>query len=91
MDTHTATSFQFANTKNPNIIYSTAEWSKFSPSVYEALSGNKTVGDTEAIAKLESEYNITLCPTIAKVMSKEIIHKEHIQKEEIEKSILKFL
>lgn len=95
MDPHTATCIKSYDTcSNPEIktiAYSTAEWTKFSPVIANALTGEE---DTKDIVALESISKIArlAIPSIVKgLFTKEVTQKTVIDKEDIEKEILAFL
>ncbi len=95
MDTHTATtikSYKKRDWKNiKTVIYSTAEWTKFAPSVLEALNDEKVDGDIVALQHIVKDFNLKIAPEIEALFSKEIKHKIVVEKEEIDKEIIKFL
>ncbi len=94
MDPHTATCFKAYNTlrkKNlKTIIYSTAEWTKFSPTVCEAL-GYEAEHDLDALRWISENYGVKVPEMISELFKKPIVHKRVVKKEEIEEEILKFL
>ncbi len=62
MDPHTATCLKaYENLKEKDlktVIYSTAEWTKFSPTVLNALNENSIkYADKEALEIISKEYN----------------------------------
>ena len=95
MDPHTATCFkahETCATKNiPSIIYSTAEWTKFSPVIANALTGERDAKDIVALKSISKTANVKIPPMINELFTKKIIHDTIIEKEDIEKEILKFL
>ncbi|WP_404319639.1 threonine synthase [Malaciobacter canalis] len=96
MDPHTATCLKaYENLREKNlktVIYSTAEWTKFSPTVLNALKeDNKTYADKDALEEISSKYNANLPQSIKKLFSSKIIHDSIIDKEDIEKEIVKFI
>ena len=95
MDPHTATCFKAYETKtNQNIksiIYSTAEWTKFSPVIANALTGEENAKDLQALETISKEAKVEIPTMIKGLFTKEIIHDSVIEKEDIEKEILKFL
>jgi len=95
MDPHTATCFKTYKTKsNPNIktiIYSTAEWTKFSPVIANALTGESGTKDIEALETISKKAEIEIPSMIKELFTKKIIHDSVIEKENIEEEILKFL
>jgi len=95
MDPHTATCFkayESCATKNiPTIIYSTAEWTKFSPVIANALTGEANAKDETALKAISKEANVEIPAMINELFSKKVVHGSVIEKEDIEKEILKFL
>jgi len=95
MDPHTATCFkayESCATKDiPTIIYSTAEWTKFSPVIASALTGEANTQDIVALKAISKEANVAIPAMINELFSKKVVHDSVIEKEDIEKEILKFL
>ncbi len=64
MDPHTATCFKAhescANENVKSIVYSTAEWTKFSPTIANALSGEAAMADIDALQSIASRANIAM-------------------------------
>jgi threonine synthase len=94
MEPHTATCIKAYNTlrddKTTTIIYSTAEWTKFSPVVASAL-GEKVNGDIEGLKVVSDKSGLSVPLMINRLLNKEVIHKTVIDKEDITKEILRFL
>ncbi|MGM0622833.1 MAG: threonine synthase [Campylobacterota bacterium] len=94
MDPHTATcvkALQKVEDGYKTVIYSTAEWTKFSPNVYEAITKEKVSNDKEALQKMTQLYKLQLNDTIDALFSKKIAQKEVISKHMIEQSIIDFI
>jgi len=95
MDPHTATCFKAQSTCAlkgiKTIIYSTAEWTKFSPTIANALTGEVDTHDIEALESISKEANVAIPSMIKELFSKEITQNTIIEKENIESEILKFL
>lgn len=95
MDPHTATCFKTYDTCRDKplktIIYSTAEWTKFSPVIANALTGEIDTHDIEALQSIAKIANISIPGIISDIFNKEVTHKTVIEKNEIEKEILSFL
>jgi len=95
MDPHTATCMKSYETcSNPaikTIAYSTAEWTKFSPVIANALTGEEDAQDIKALVSISKEAKLEIPPMIKELFSKEIVQKTVIEKEDIEKEILKFI
>ncbi len=95
MDPHTATCFKAYETcatkEYVTIAYSTAEWTKFSPTIANALTGELDASDIDALEAISQEAKLSIPPMIAGLFSKEIVQKTVIEKDMIEAEILKFL
>jgi len=95
MDPHTATCMKSyetcSNSAIKSIIYSTAEWTKFSPVIANALTGEVDAEDIDALEAIAKVAKLEIPAMIQGLFSKEIVQKTVIEKEEIENEILKFL
>jgi threonine synthase len=95
MDPHTATCLKaYENICDPkikSIVYSTAEWTKFSPVIANAITGEVDTRDLDALASISKAAKVDIPQMIKELFTKEIAQKSVIEKEDIEKSILNFL
>lgn len=95
MDPHTATCFKAYDTCRDKplktIVYSTAEWTKFSPVIANALTGEVDAHDLDALKSIAKEANIKIPAIISGLFDKEITQKSIIEKNQIESEILSFL
>ena len=95
MDPHTATCFKAydcCSTKPiKTIVYSTAEWTKFSPTIANALTGENDANDIDALKSIAHTANISIPSVIQELFSKPVVQDTVIDKENIETEILKFL
>ncbi len=95
MDPHTATCFKAYETcrNKPlkTIIYSTAEWTKFSPVIANALTDETDTHDLDALTLIAKKANIDIPEVISNLFEKDIAQKTVIDKENIETEILSFL
>lgn len=95
MDPHTATCFKAYDTCRTKplktVVYSTAEWTKFSPTIANALTGEQDAHDIDALKSISREANIEIPAQINALFEKEIAQKTVIDKEDIEQEILAFL
>jgi len=94
MDPHTATCMRAYETlrekKLPTVVYSTAEWTKFSPAVSKAL-GHEVKGDTEALKWVAEKANVTVPAMIKGLFDKPVMHNIVVDKESIKGEMLNFL
>jgi len=95
MDPHTATcmkSFETCTNQNiKSIVYSTAEWTKFSPVIANALTGEVDAQDIVALESISKEAKLEIPSMVKGLFSKKVVQDTIINKEDIEKEILKFL
>lgn len=96
MDPHTATCIKaykdLRQKPLKTVIYSTAEWTKFSPTVLNALKqNNHKYSDKEALEEISSNYEANLPQSIKDLFSAEIKHSSVIDKKDIETQIVKFI
>jgi threonine synthase len=94
MDPHTATctkAYETLREKSlPTVIYSTAEWTKFSPTVAKSL-GHPVNGDIEALKWVTENTNVSVPPMIHDLFQKPIIHTVVVEKDAIKAEMLNFL
>ena len=95
MDPHTATCFKTYQTCRDKplktIVYSTAEWTKFSPVIANALTNEFDTHDIDALESIAEKAGIEIPAMISELFEKEIVQKSVIEKEDIESEILAFL
>lgn len=96
MDPHTATclkAYELLKEKPlKTVMYSTAEWTKFSPTVLNALNQTNIVySDKEALETIAAQYNAQIPQSVQTLFSAKIIHNTVINKENIEDEIIKFI
>ncbi len=95
MDPHTATCFKAYDTcrEKPlkTIAYSTAEWTKFSPVIANALTGEVDAHDIDALKSIADKANIKIPAVINDLFDKPVTQKSIIEKQAIETEILDFL
>ncbi|WP_028486581.1 threonine synthase [Thiomicrorhabdus chilensis] len=96
MDPHTATCFKSYDTcrQHPElktIVYSTAEWTKFSPIIANALTGKSGLHDIEALKVISEQAGVSIPAKIQKLFETEISQSTVIDKRDIEQEILNFL
>ena len=95
MDPHTATCLKAyescATGAFKTIAYSTAEWTKFSPTIANALTGETGAHDIDALAAIAAKANIEIPAMIKGLFDKPVVQQTVIEKEAIEEEILKFL
>ena len=96
MDPHTATclkSCNLAKAENDyiNIVYSTAEWTKFAPTIDAALTGNTANNDLTSLNSIAETAKIDIPEIVRSLFDKPICHAAVVEKEQIESEILAFL
>jgi threonine synthase len=94
-DPHTATclkSYEECATKElKTVVYSTAEWTKFSTTVARALGATDIENDTEALAWMKKNSTQKVPNMIDGLFRKEIKHASVVEAKEIKDEMLKFL
>ncbi len=96
LDPHTATclkAYEHLKTKDLKmVICSTAEWTKFAPTMLMALEeSDEKKSDLEALTKISQMLNISITPSVKALFEKEIIHDKVVDKNAIETEILNFI
>jgi len=96
MDPHTATCIKaYEELKEKDlktVIYSTAEWTKFSPTVLNALNENTTAYcDEDALKEIALKLDLKIPASINALFTSEVLHKTIIDIEDLEKEIIGFL
>ena len=95
MDPHTATCFKAYDTCRDKplktIVYSTAEWTKFSPVIANALTGEVDTHDLDALKSIAATAGISIPPMIQDLFEKPVAQQTVIEKNAIEQEILAFI
>lgn len=96
MDPHTATCIkaheELKNDNLKNVIYSTAQWTKFSPTVLNALNEDEKIySDKEALKLISTKYNQNIPNSINNIFNKDIQHNTIIDIEDLEDEIITFV
>lgn len=95
MDPHTATCMKACDTSRakplPTIIYSTAEWTKFSPTIANALTGEVGAKDIDALKAIAKEANTPIPDRINRLFDLPVAQTTLINKEDIEQEVLDFI
>jgi len=89
MDPHTATCFKSWEFHTPKS--STAEWTKFSPVIDEAITGNAGNPDQQALESVARAAGIEVPGVIRALFNKPVCHDKVIDKVEIENEIMRFV
>ncbi|MGB5452918.1 MAG: threonine synthase [Sedimenticolaceae bacterium] len=95
MDPHTATCFKaHASCRDkplPGIVYSTAEWTKFSPTIAHALTGEDDSHDIDALKSISAAANTPIPPMIEALFDRRVVQDTVIDKRDIEREVLAFV
>ena len=96
MDPHTATcikGYEQCKTSDAKmVIYSTAEWTKFSPTVLNSLNENNEIyPDKQALEEISKKLNVKIPSQIQELFDSEVKHDTIINVEDLEKEIISFL
>jgi threonine synthase len=95
MDPHTATCIKaFRHLREdesiPAILYSTAEWTKFSPTVARAV-GIDVRGDREALEAIHERMNVPIPRQIATLFERPVVQTTVVDPDRIQEEMLTFL
>lgn len=95
MDPHTATCFKTHNTSRDkdlkSVIYSTAEWTKFSPTIANAITGEVDTHDIDALKSIAKQADTQIPALISALFDKPVTQDIVIDKKDIEQEILSFI
>ena len=95
LDPHTATCMKpidsCCDKPLKTIVTSTAEWTKFSMTIAEAIGADSGSGDLDALKNISAKADIKIPEQIEALFDKPITQKTLIDKADIEKTILSFL
>ncbi len=96
MDPHTATCIKAYNDLREKelktVIYSTAEWTKFSPTVLNALNQDSIkYSDKEALEKISTKLGLAIPKQISELFDAKILHDTVIDIDNLECEIISFL
>jgi threonine synthase len=95
VDPHTATCFKTCQSvqfrDQVNIVFSTAEWTKFASVMDNAINGSQPDSDQMALKSVAAAAGIKVPEAIAQLFEKPIAHPDVVEKQVIESEILKFL
>ena len=95
MDPHTATCIKaYNNLKQKDlktIICSTAEWTKFAPTMASAILGEENLDDKSALELISKEKDIRIHESIRSLFQKRVVHRDIISKDSIKDNIIDFL
>ena len=92
---HTATCFKACESENYkdrlNLVYATAEWTKFAPVMAQALTGEENLRDQVALESVADKAGVEVTPSIHGLFDKTIAQTTVVDKQDIEKTVLNFL
>ena len=95
MDPHTATCLKAHRSRRdrdlPDIVYSTAEWTKFSPTIAHALSGEQDAHDLDALRSISATTGLPIPPMISALFDRPEVQDTVIDKADIETAVLDFI
>ena len=96
MDPHTATCLKAYKTLKskplPSVLCSTAEWTKFAPTMLNAINNNSVkYTDKEALEGISQALNVAIPKCISDLFDQAVIHDKVVAKEAIEAEIFNFL
>ncbi|EAH5675820.1 threonine synthase [Campylobacter upsaliensis] len=91
IDPHTATCFKLLNQNKTQIIVSTAEWSKFTPSIIKALYKRQCSDEKEDMKYIAKEFKVEIKPEILELFKYREEKVQGVESQEIEREILRWI
>ena len=96
MDPHTATTlsaYEKLREENlPAIACSTAQWTKFAPTMLNAIKNDdKVYSDEAALNEFSEALHVEIPKSISDLFNQKILHEKIVEKQDIEKEILSFI
>lgn len=91
VDPHSATCFKMIDENRINVVTSTAQWVKFTPSMIKAIKNQKITDEKAQMQALANEFNDEISPNIISLFSQKPTHCEIAQTFEIKNMILKWI
>ena len=96
MDPHTATCLKAYQTLKvkplPCVLCSTAEWTKFAPTMLNAINQNSIkYSDKEALEGIKTSLHVKIPECISALFNEPVIHDKVVEKSGIEAEIFEFL
>lgn len=91
IDPHTATCFKQVSKNRINVITSTAQWVKFTPSMIKAIKNKESKNELKDMKSLSNEFKSEIPSSILKLFDKKEIHKDIVNTGEIKETILGWL
>lgn len=91
IDPHTATCFKMLKNDAINVITSTAQWVKFTPSMVKAIKARHCIDELDEMRDLASEFSERIPPKIEKLFSLPSTQNSVVEISEIKYEILKAL
>lgn len=91
IDPHTATCFKLVDKSKLSVIFSTAHWVKFTPSMFQSIKEKGEFSEKDAMFALAKEFNDTVPDSISRLFEIKEIHTDIIDKKDIKNTILRWL
>lgn len=91
IDPHTANCFKLINENGKNLIVSTAEWLKFTPSMVKAINGGMKSDEKSEMNALAEKFNVKIPKSISSLFERSEIHKDIAEQNEIKNKIIEWI
>ena len=91
IDPHTANCFKLINENEKNLIVSTAEWLKFTPSMVKAINGGMKSDEKSEMNALAEKFNVKIPKSISLLFERSEIHKDIAEQNEIKNKIIEWI
>ncbi|MBE7358152.1 threonine synthase [Campylobacter sputorum] len=91
IDPHTATCFKMVQKDKINVITSTAQWVKFTPSMIKAIKNENIIDEKKQMIKLAKEFDAKIPKSILTLFDDKINHRDIVDQSEIKNTIIKWI
>lgn len=91
IDPHTATCFKMIDENTINVITSTAQWVKFTPSMIKAIKNKDCVNEKDEMNELANEFKVIIPNQISSLFTKDQCQKTTAKTDELKQVILGLL
>ncbi|AJC94179.1 threonine synthase [Campylobacter volucris] len=91
LDPHTCTCFKMLDSNTPTLITSTAQWSKFTPSMYKALFNKECLDEKKAMQEIANQFNQNIHPNIACLFEQEDIKVKTYKIDDLKQTIIDWI
>lgn len=91
IDPHTATCFKMLDPTRQNLVVSTAQWVKFTPSMIKAIDESIKGSEDEQMKALSKRFDMEIPKSILELFGSKELHKDIVSKDEIKNKIIDWI